>query len=279
MDDKTIQAEFTVNGKPVRGSVSAKTSLLRFLRDDLKLVGTKEGCSTGDCGTCVVLVDGKPVDSCLFNMRRANGVHVETIEGLSREDGRLHPLQAAFLECGAVQCGFCIPGMILAAKGLLSEHPSPTEEQIREGLQDVICRCTGYTQICEAVEQAAKWLRSPQEFASWQLRTGPMGVSASLFDGERSVRGQLYYADDLNREGQLHGQIVWSRHAHAEILKIDTAAAARSPGVVRVLTAKDVQNETRSAGLLLRPRAIHGRHSRPGSGRIEGAGRGGGEPG
>jgi len=240
VDKQTIPVELSVNGQKVRGSVSPKTSLLRFLRDDLKLVGTKEGCSTGDCGTCVVLVDGKPVDSCLFNMRRANGVQVETIEGLSREGGRLHPLQAAFLECGAVQCGFCIPGMILAAKGLLSEHPSPTEEQIREGLQDVICRCTGYTQIHEAVDQAARWLRSPQEFEGWQLRTGPMGVSASLFDGERSVRGQLYYADDLNREGQLHGQIVWSRHAHAEILKIDTKAAAKSPGVVRVLTAKDV---------------------------------------
>ncbi len=127
MDEKTIPVEMTVNGQELRVEVSPKTSLLRFLRDDLQLVGTKEGCSTGDCGTCVVLVDGKPVDSCLFNMRRANGVQVETIEALSRADGPLHPLQAAFLECGAVQCGFCIPGMIMAAKGLLSEHPEPTE--------------------------------------------------------------------------------------------------------------------------------------------------------
>ena len=240
VDEKTIPVEMTVNGQAVRGNVTAKSSLLRFLRDDLELVGTKEGCSTGDCGTCVVLVDGKPVDSCLFNMRRANGVQVETIEALSRADGPLHPLQAAFLECGAVQCGFCIPGMIMAAKGLLSEHPAPTEEQIREGLQDVICRCTGYTQIFEAVEQAAKWLRTPKEFAGWQLRTGPMGVSAALFDGEASVRGELYYTDDLNREGQLYGQIVWSQHPSAEIVKMDTTAAVQSPGVVRVLTAKDV---------------------------------------
>jgi xanthine dehydrogenase molybdopterin-binding subunit B/aerobic-type carbon monoxide dehydrogenase small subunit (CoxS/CutS family) len=193
MHEKTIQTELIV-------------------RDDLQLIGTKEGCSTGDCGSCVVLVNGKPVDSCLFNMRRANGVRVETIEGLSGENGKLHPLQ----------------------------HPLPTEEQIREGLKDVICRCTGYTQIFEAVEQAAKWHRSPQEFAGWQLRTGPMGVSAALFDGERSVRGQLLYADDLNRDGQLFGQIVWSQHAHAEIKRIDTTAAALAPGVVRVLTAKDV---------------------------------------
>lgn len=237
MDEKTIQAELAVNGQPVRASVSPKTSLLGFLRDDLKLLGTKEGCSTGDCGTCVVLVNGKPVDSCLFNMRRANGVQVETIEGLSGADGRLHPLQAAFLECGAVQCGFCIPGMILAAKGLLNEHPSPTEEQIRQGLQEVICRCTGYTQIFEAVGQAAQWLQSPKEFDGWHRRTGAMGVSSALFDGEQAVRGQLCYADDLNRKGQLYGQIVWSQHAHAEIVKIDTAQAA---SVVRVLTEKDV---------------------------------------
>ena len=240
MNDKTMTVELTVNGKALRGKVNPKSSLLRFLRNELHLVGAKDGCSTGDCGACVVLVDGRPVDSCLFNMRRAHGIRVETIEGLSPGNGALHPLQAAFLECGAVQCGFCIPAMILAAKGLLDRNPSPTECEIRQGLKDVICRCTGYQQIFEAVQQAARWLAAPREFKSWRPRTGSMGVSAALVDGETSVTGRLRYADDLNLDGQLYGQIVWSQHAHAEILKVDTIAAEKSPGVVRVLTARDV---------------------------------------
>lgn len=235
-----IDVELIVNGGPIRATADAKTSLLRFLRDELHLCGAKEGCSTGDCGSCVVLVDGQPEDACLFNMRRAQGIRVETIENLCPNGGPLHPLQAAFLECGAVQCGFCIPGMIMAAKALLDRNPSPTEAEIREGLQDVICRCTGYVQIFEAVQTAAYWMAHPEEFARWKPRNGPMGVSAVLADGERSVTGRLAYADDLTREGMLWGQIVWSGHPHAEILKIDIAAAQKAPGVIRVLTAKDV---------------------------------------
>jgi CO/xanthine dehydrogenase Mo-binding subunit/aerobic-type carbon monoxide dehydrogenase small subunit (CoxS/CutS family) len=239
MDSRTMEVEMTVNGKSVRGSVDPKASLLRFLRDDLHLTGTKEGCSTGDCGTCVVVVDGKPVDSCLFNMRRAHGVRVETIEGLA-SNSHLHPIQAAFLESGAVQCGFCIPGMIMASKALLDTNPSPNEDEIREGLKDVVCRCTGYTQIFEAVELASKWEAHPEEFAKWKPRTGPMGVSAALVDGEASVRGRLDYIDDRSRPEMVYGQVVWSKHPYAQIVKIDTAAAEKAPGVIRVLTAKDV---------------------------------------
>jgi len=235
-----IEVDLTVNGRLCHASVDPKISLLRFLRDDLRLCGTKEGCSTGDCGSCVVLVDGKPEDACLFNMRRANGIAVETIEGLSAPGCPLTPLQAAFLECGAVQCGFCTPGMIMAAKALLARNPAPDEAAIREALQPVICRCTGYIQIFEAVAKAAHWMRHPAEFARWKARTGPMGVPAVLADGEASVRGRLEFADDLSREGMLWGQIVWPRHPSAEILKIDTTAAGNAPAVVRVLTAKDV---------------------------------------
>ncbi len=120
MDKPKVDVKITVNGITMRRSVDPNTSLLRFLRDDLGLNGTKEGCSTGDCGTCVVLVDGKPVDSCLFQMKRANGIRVETIKSLSAPGGLLQPLQAAFLECGAVQCGFCTPGMIMTSKALLA---------------------------------------------------------------------------------------------------------------------------------------------------------------
>src|SRR5450759_2264346 len=115
MDDLRELA-FTLNGQPVSAKVDGRRSLLRFLRDDLGLMGTKDGCSTGHCGSCVVLVDGKPVDSCTYLMRRIGGTTVETIDGLARPDGRLHPIQAAFLDRGAVQCGFCTPGMIMASK-------------------------------------------------------------------------------------------------------------------------------------------------------------------
>jgi CO/xanthine dehydrogenase Mo-binding subunit/aerobic-type carbon monoxide dehydrogenase small subunit (CoxS/CutS family) len=235
-----IDVSLLVNGQAVSRNVDERLSLLRLLRDDLGLCGTKEGCSTGDCGSCVVLVDGKPEDACLFNLRRSNGIRVDTIESLCHNGGPLHPLQAAFLECGAVQCGFCIPGMILTAKALLDRNPSPSEAEIRTELKDVICRCTGYVQIFEAVQKAAHWMANPAEFARWTPRQGPMGVSAVLVDGIKSVTGQLHYADDLTREGMLFGQIVWSGHPHAEILNIDVSTAQKAPGTVRVFTHKDV---------------------------------------
>lgn len=235
-----IDIALVINGQAVQRSVDERDSLLCFLRHDLNLCGTKEGCSTGDCGTCVVLVDGKPEDACLYNLRRAQGVTVETIEGLAPPSGPLHPLQAAFLECGAVQCGFCTPGMIMASKALLDRNPSPQLPEIREALKDVICRCTGYVQIFEAVQKAAHWIAHPGEFARWRPATGPIGASAVLVDGIQSVTGQLQYADDLTRPGMLYGQIVWSEHPHAEILQIDVSVAKKAPGVVRVFTHEDV---------------------------------------
>lgn len=225
-----IEADLSVNGESLSRSVDEKTSLLRFLRDDLGLMGTKEGCSTGDCGTCVVLVDGKPEDACLYNMRRAKGIRVETVESLGGNGRPLHPLQAAFLECGAVQCGFCTPGMLMAAKALLARNPSPSEPEIREALKDVVCRCTGYVQIFEAVQKAADWMARPTGFAEWQPKQGAVGVSAALVDGLASVTGQLAFADDLVRDGMLWGQIVWSEHPYAEITNVDTSAARQAPG-------------------------------------------------
>jgi aerobic-type carbon monoxide dehydrogenase small subunit (CoxS/CutS family) len=154
-----IEVDLTVNGRLCHAVVDPKMSLLRYLRDDLRLCRTKQGCSTGDCGSCVVLVDGKPEDSCLFNIRRANRIAVETVESLSSPGCPLPPRQAAFLECGAVQCGFCTPGMIMAAKAQVKCNPSPDETAIREALQPVVCRCTGYIQIFEAVAKAAHWRR------------------------------------------------------------------------------------------------------------------------
>ncbi len=235
-----VERTFTVNGTAVSGLVDGQKTLLRYLRDDLGLMGTKDGCTSGDCGSCVVQVDGKTVDSCVYLMKRADGVKIETIDGLAREDGTLHPIQAAFLEKGAVQCGFCIPGMIMASKALLETTPCPTLPQIREGLKNNICRCTGYEPIFDAVAQAAEWLDDPSSYEGWEPTYGPIGTSSVLVDGTKSVQGKLPYADDMVLPGMLHGGVVWSEHAYARILSLDTSAAKAAPGVKWVLTADDV---------------------------------------
>jgi len=145
----------TVNGRPVEADVPTHWTLVQLLRDRLGLLGTKEGCGEGSCGACTVLVDGRLVRSCLALAVRAAGASVTTIEGLARDD-RLDPVQDAFVRCGAIQCGFCTPGMILTAKVLLEAHPSPTEAQIREFLSGNLCRCAGYGLIIEAVRDAAR---------------------------------------------------------------------------------------------------------------------------
>ncbi len=149
---KTISLK--VNGESHTLEVDAKDLLLHVLREKLGLTGTKEGCGTGECGACTVLVDGVPVNSCLYLAVRADGKAVMTIEGLA-EGGRLHPLQQAFIDQAAVQCGFCAPGMLLSAKALLDRNPQPSEREIREGIAGNICRCTGYVKVVKAIRQAA----------------------------------------------------------------------------------------------------------------------------
>ncbi len=139
-----------VNVQAVELAVEPYRTLLDVLRDDLELTGTKKGCDRGDCGACTVLLDGKPVTSCMMLAVQADGRRVMTIEGL-RTDGKLHPLQQAFVDYGAVQCGFCTPGMLLAAVALLEENPHPTEAQVRGAIAGNLCRCTGYAKIVDAV--------------------------------------------------------------------------------------------------------------------------------
>lgn len=145
----------TVNGEEHQVVVEPRTTLLEVLRDALGLTGAKEGCSLGNCGACTVLLHGKPVLSCLLLAVEAQGKEIVTIEGLA-EGGRLHPIQEAFVEHGAVQCGFCIPGMILSAKALLDENPDPTEEEVKEAISGNLCRCTGYSSAVKAILAAAK---------------------------------------------------------------------------------------------------------------------------
>ena len=153
---KTITLE--VNGVSETVEVEVGQTLLRILRDGLDLTGTKEGCNEGECGSCMVLLDGRPVNSCLVLAVEADGRSVTTVEGLSA--GSLHPLQKAFLSHAAVQCGFCTPGMIVSAAALLREKPDPTEDDVRKALAGNLCRCTGYRQIVDAVRDAAEALRA-----------------------------------------------------------------------------------------------------------------------
>ncbi len=150
---------FVLNGDPVGVVVRSDWNLLKVLREQLGLTGTKEGCGAGECGACTVLIDGVAVNSCLFPAMEAEGKEVTTIEGLAAEDGSLHPIQKAFVENGAVQCGFCTPGMVLSAKALLDRKPDPTELEIKTAIAGNLCRCTGYVQIIEAIRAAAEEMK------------------------------------------------------------------------------------------------------------------------
>ncbi len=147
--------ELTVNGELYDLEVDVHRTLLEVLRENLELTGTKRGCDEGNCGACTVLMDGKPVASCMVLAVQAPGKEIVTIEGLA-VDGTLHPLQEAFVQYGAIQCGFCTPGMVLSAKAFLDNNPRPTEEEVRQGIEGNLCRCTGYTKIVQAIMAASK---------------------------------------------------------------------------------------------------------------------------
>jgi len=153
---------FTLNDELVTLSVPVHKTLLQVLREDLYLTGTKEGCDAGECGACTVMIDGKPINSCLTLAVEVEGRTVVTVEGLAK-NGELHPLQQAFLDVGAVQCGFCTPGMLMSAKAVLDEIPDPTEEQIRTAIEGNICRCTGYDRIVKAIQTAAERMKRVEQ--------------------------------------------------------------------------------------------------------------------
>ncbi|NLJ60142.1 MAG: (2Fe-2S)-binding protein [Firmicutes bacterium] len=150
---------FTVNGDDVEVEISSSDRLIDVLRNKLELTGTKEGCGIGECGACTVLMDGKPVNSCLVPAFQVEGSEIETVEGLDKS-GKLHPLQEAFVEHTAIQCGFCTPGMLMSALALLRENPKPTREEVARAISGNLCRCTGYQQIIEAIEDAATKLKA-----------------------------------------------------------------------------------------------------------------------
>ncbi|MCS7002705.1 MAG: (2Fe-2S)-binding protein [Dehalococcoidia bacterium] len=151
-----ITVQCTVNGAPVEATTMPNRTLLDFLRDTLRLTGAKEGCGTGDCGACTVIVDGRTINSCIMLAGQANGKTITTVEGLAAPDGTLSPVQQAFVETGGLQCGFCTPGFVVTATAFLEQNPNPTENEVRVAIAGNLCRCTGYSKIVDAVLLAAR---------------------------------------------------------------------------------------------------------------------------
>ncbi|MBI4645269.1 MAG: molybdopterin-dependent oxidoreductase [Bacteroidia bacterium] len=234
-----------VNGNNYEVAVNPGTTLLDLLRDELKLTGTKKGCELGDCGACTVVLDGKAVNSCLILALEADNKKVETIEGLSKI-GKLHPIQQAFVEKGAIQCGYCTPGMIMRTKAFLKTNPEPSEEEIKNALSGNLCRCTGYTKIIEAVKTASDYLKGiippeikymPQKSA---VNLSVVGKRLPKLDSPDKSTGRALFTDDISLPNMLFGKLLLSPVAHANILSIDTSEALKLPGVKVILTGADV---------------------------------------
>jgi len=234
-----------VNGNDYELAVKSGTTLLDLLRDDLRLTGTKKGCELGDCGACTVIMDGKAFNSCLVLAVNADGCSVETIEGLAK-GVELHPLQRAFVEKGAIQCGYCTPGMILRAKSILEQNPNPTDEDLKKGLSGNLCRCTGYTKIIEAIQTGVEYLNGkvPEklEFHTQKsvIDLSVVGRRLPKIDAPDKATGRAIYTDDISLPNMLYGKLLLSTVAHARIRSINTQKAKDLPGVKAVLTGADV---------------------------------------
>jgi xanthine dehydrogenase molybdenum-binding subunit len=235
----TETLDVIVNERSYRVPIGPRTSLLEALRNHLHLTGTKNGCNQGHCGACTVIIDGKAVRSCTYLARRAQGKHIRTIEGLAQE-GQLHPVQRAFVEHGAIQCGYCTPGMVMSAVALLESNPKPTREEMVRALRHNLCRCTGYERIIGAIEAAAGTGPQPVVVPAAKRPLATIGQALPRPDAMAKVTGAAQYAADLCFPGMLFAKVLRSKYPHAKVLHIDTAAAQAYPGVVRVLTAADV---------------------------------------
>ncbi|WP_243342519.1 selenium-dependent xanthine dehydrogenase [Anaerococcus sp. AGMB09787] len=234
------------NANPYIVKVNGKTyetykdkSLLRFLRDDLKIKSVKDGCSQGACGTCTVLVGEENKRSCVVKLSKLNGTEVLTNEGLSEEEKTAFTY--AFTKAGAVQCGFCTPGMVMSGLAVIRKNPNPSEEEIRKGIKGNICRCTGYKKIVEGIEMAAAILRGDMAINNTESEA-KVGARADRIDAEEKILGTGIYADDIEMEGMLYGSCVRTKYPRAKFIDIDYSEALELDGVVGVLTAEDVPN-------------------------------------
>ncbi len=256
MAEEKDRIRLTVNGVTHELTVTSDTKLADILRRDLKLTGTKIGCSDGQCGSCTVLVDGRAVRSCVYSARRAAGKEVLTVEGLAATWGdpeELHPLQRAFVEHGAVQCGFCTPGLLMAAAGLwnkmVASRTIPGDDEIKRALARNACRCTGYASVLRSMQSAVNEYRTGEPMPPIHIETvEPMrviGRSHPRPDAVAKVTGSAKFTDDYFFPGMLHGATLRAAYPHARILSIDTGKARAIPGVHAVLTHKDVPGRNR----------------------------------
>ncbi len=257
MPEENSTIRLTVNGVEHKCEVPPQANLADVLRYDLKLTGTKIGCGDGQCGSCVVLVDDRPVRSCTFPVRKAIGKKVLTVEGLAASWGdpnELHPLQKAFIDHGAVQCGFCTPGLLMAAAGLwhkvvTSSRSEATDREIKRALARNACRCTGYSSVLRAVRSAIHEYRTGEPLAPIQIETlDPLrviGRSHPRPDAVDKVTGSAKFTDDHHFPGMLYGATLRAAHPHARILSINTSRASRLSGVHAVLTHRDIPGRNR----------------------------------
>jgi len=241
-----------VNGVVKDILVSEDTLLLDALRDHLGLTGAKRGCGKGECGACTVLIDNAPVMSCIYPAIKAEGRAIITIEGIGDEHTALHPIQKQFIEKGAVQCGFCTPGLILSSKALLDRTAQPDEKEIRMAISGNLCRCTGYIKVVEAIGAAARELRGQVVGDDRQEpETGSIGRSVTRLDGLPKVTGKAVFTDDMSLPNMLFAGVLRSPYPSALIRSIDCAEVLSHPGVKAVLTAKDIPGSNRF-GIILK---------------------------
>ena len=236
---------FEVNGIPTQIAVEPRQTLLEVLRDELQLIGAKEGCSNGNCGACTVLVDDVSICACLALGVEMEGHTIRTVEGLAH-GAELHPIQRAYIEEAGFQCGFCTPGLIMSTVRLLERIPNPTEEEIRWNLAGNLCRCTGYDKVIRSVQAAAQMLQEGRPLTQPTQGNGHangfrvIGQSIPRVDAQERVMGKAVFAADLTVRGTLHGKILRSPYAHARIKRIDASKALELPGVKAVVTGDDL---------------------------------------
>lgn len=227
--------EFNLNGKLI--STTLDINLLEYLRDYENLTSVKDGCSEGACGACMILVDGKAMRACLFATSKLQGKNILTVEGLSKEEKEVYTI--AFSKAGAVQCGYCIPGMIISAKALLDKNLNPTEEEIKTAIKGNICRCTGYVKIVEAIKLCAEAFRGKKITENKEL-IGKIGERYPRIDAKEKILGTAEYVGDMKISGMIYGSALRTKYPRALIKNIDISEAIKHPDAVAVLTAKDI---------------------------------------
>ncbi len=231
---------FTLNDKNIQVDQSSTKRLLDFLRHDHGLTSVKDGCSKAACGTCTVLIDGKSKKSCAFKVSRLEGKTITTVEGLTDREKEVYDF--AFAKAGAVQCGFCIPGMVLCAKALIDITPDPSKPEIIKALRNNICRCTGYVKIIDAIEITARYLRENLEIPKIEF-SGKLGEDFHRIDAREKTLGYGQYVDDIHLPGMLYGKALRSKYPRSLVNKIDITAAQNHPDAAVVLTAEDIPGE------------------------------------